>query len=266
MSERRPARFDTLAGVVALGVGIWIFLGTLWLIIRAWSPVLLHDQWDNLISGRAVTWQWLVSQNYGVDHRLFFPRLIFIADYWLARETNLVNFAISPLLQLGLVVVLLRLARSAGFATRAQLAFAGGLALALMFWAAQHENYIWGFQSQFFLVQLAAVGALALARDPVALTAVALGWGIGAGTNWVLSHAALQRHATDAVIGRLAAFDELLVTAAMVASAFVGALVADASGEDAAALTGVGLGLLGLVLAALVITRASALTAARSRP
>ena len=60
-------------------------------------------------------------------------------------------------------------------------------------------------------------------RTPLPLAAVCLGWGAGIGGNWVLNHAALQRLSPDAIIGRLAAFDELLVTAAMALAAFASA-------------------------------------------
>jgi len=106
-------------------------------------------------------------------------------------------------------------------------------------------------------LMLGAVLWLAVARDPWTLTAVTLIWGIGIGTNWVMAHTELQRHATDLVIGRLAAFDELLATLGMTIGAFVGAAAASASGAGAAALSGVVLGLLGLGLAAAVVTRAS---------
>jgi MFS family permease len=106
------------------------------------------------------------------------------------------------------------------------------------------------------VTMLGAVAALTFARDPITLSAVALVWGIGTGTNWVMSHAALQRNATDLVIGRLAAFDELLVTAAMVVSALIGGVIADASGEPAAAIAGVTLGCLGLAVAAAILGRA----------
>ena len=106
-------------------------------------------------------------------------------------------------------------------------------------------------------LMLGAVAWLAIARDPVSLTAVALVWGIGTGTNWVMAHTELQRHATDLVIGRLAAFDELLVTIGMTLGAFVGAAAAVASGAGASALAGVALGLLGLAAAAAVVARAT---------
>ncbi len=106
-------------------------------------------------------------------------------------------------------------------------------------------------------LMLGAVAWLAIARDPVSLTAVALIWGIGTGTNWVMAHTELQRHSTDLVIGRLAAFDELLVTVGMTLGAFVGAAAVVASGAGAAALSGVALGLIGLAIAAAVTARAS---------
>jgi hypothetical protein len=110
---------------------------------------------------------------------------------------------------------------------------------------------------------IGAVGSLAWVRGPVGLSAAALIWGIGTGTNWVMSHAAIQRHAPDVVIGRLAAFDELLVTGAMVASALVGAVVADATGTGVAALTGTGVAALtGTGVAALTGAGVAALTGA----
>jgi MFS family permease len=61
---------------------------------------------------------------------------------------------------------------------------------------------------------------------PVLLAAMALLWGTGTGSNWVLSSAALQRHAPDAMIGRLASIDDLAVTLTMVMGSLVaGALV-----------------------------------------
>ena len=103
----------------------------------------------------------------------------------------------------------------------------------------------------------AMIAVLGLVHSPLALAVVALVWGMGSGANWVLAHSALQRYSNDAVIGRLAAFDELLVTAAMVASAFVGAEVAIVASTSAVALVGAGLGLAGFVAVTLA-TRSSA--------
>ena len=102
---------------------------------------------------------------------------------------------------------------------------------------------------------LSAIAALGIVRGAVPLVALCLVWGIGTGSNWVLAHAALQRHSSDEVIGRLAAFDELLVTLAMVVSAFVGAAVITWAGIAAATLVGVGLGLLGVLAASALVRR-----------
>lgn len=100
-----------------------------------------------------------------------------------------------------------------------------------------------------------AIGSLGFLRGAVPLMAVCLVWGVGTGSNWVLSHAALQHHSSDEVIGRLAAFDELLVTLAMVLSAFVGAAVITWVGLAAAPLTGVGLGVIGLFAVSALLRR-----------
>ncbi|MBK9031247.1 MAG: MFS transporter [Myxococcales bacterium] len=109
-------------------------------------------------------------------------------------------------------------------------------------------------------LMLVAVAGLTVARSPLALAVVALTWGLGTGTNWVMAHTAMQRHASDLEIGRLAAFDELVVTLAMVASAFIGAVVVEEAGVAAAAAVAVALGVVG---AAAVAVTVGAVTARR---
>lgn len=103
------------------------------------------------------------------------------------------------------------------------------------------------------ILSLASMACLTFARTPLALGVVCLAWGTGVGANWVLMHASLQRLSTDAIIGRLAAFDELLVTIAMTASAFAGAAVITWIGLAEAPLLGAALGVLGLIAAATVV-------------
>ena len=107
-------------------------------------------------------------------------------------------------------------------------------------------------------LMVVGIGGLVIARTPTGLAAAALAWGLGTGTNWVLSHAAMQRESPDEVIGRLAAFDELMVTLAMVLSAFAGAAAVGLAGITGAALTGIALGAFGLAAVAAVVRRASA--------
>ncbi|MBL9018574.1 MAG: MFS transporter [Myxococcales bacterium] len=112
---------------------------------------------------------------------------------------------------------------------------------------------------------LVAITGLAVTRSPIALALAALVWGVGTGANWVLAHTSLQQHAGEDVIGRLAAFDELLVTSAMVFSAFVGAVVFDAGGLAAVPLLGSALGLVGVVAVGLAILLSRRASLARSR-
>lgn len=102
---------------------------------------------------------------------------------------------------------------------------------------------------------IGSIAALAVARAPLSLSLVCLGWGTGLGANWVLTHASLQRLSDDAIIGRLAAFDELIVTVAMAAAAFAGAAVITWFDLSYAPLLGVGLGLLGLLAASVIVRR-----------
>jgi hypothetical protein len=55
------------------------------------------------------------------------------------------------------------------------------------------------------------------------LLVITLLWGMGTGTNWVLSSANLQRLAPDEMIGRLASIDELWTTACLVIGAILAA-------------------------------------------
>ena len=78
-------------------------------------------------------------------------------------------------------------------------------------------------------VEAVAHGAVAIALGSmlivvgdggaILLALAALAWGVGSGTNWVISTVALQRLAPDEMMGRLSSLDELLTSTAMVASA-----------------------------------------------
>jgi predicted MFS family arabinose efflux permease len=103
--------------------------------------------------------------------------------------------------------------------------------------------------------------ALAFVVDRTALAAVALVWGMATGTNWVLSHTRLQARASDRVLGRLAAFDELLVAVATSAGAIFGALVTESASPRLSALTCVPLAIVAWTVARLATDEAT-----RTRP
>ncbi|UQA62532.1 MFS transporter [Polyangium aurulentum] len=73
------------------------------------------------------------------------------------------------------------------------------------------------------LVAFTGISLFPLAQGaPALLLLLALLWGIGTGTNWVMSSAALQQKAPDSMIGRLASLDDLGATSAIVTGALVG--------------------------------------------
>ncbi len=89
------------------------------------------------------------------------------------------------------------------------------------------------------------VGFSSSASFPKLLVAVTLLWGIGTGTNWVLTAANLQRFAPDDMIGRLSSLDELVTTGCLVLGTFIAGLLLESGvSMPAVAITGVLLSLI----------------------
>jgi MFS family permease len=84
-------------------------------------------------------------------------------------------------------------------------------------------------------VALCAMAAFSLGLPAILAVPVVLAWGLGGGSNWVLTSASLQRLAPDRYMGRLSAVDDLAFTLSQVTGALVGGAVADATGTPAAA-------------------------------
>jgi hypothetical protein len=154
----QKTRFEYVLNPAALIAvcGILVVAMTLRMVVLGWSPAPFWDQWDNLISGRSVSWSWLISQHN--EHRLFVPRLIFWLDWLLAAETNIVDYTCNVLGQTALFALLLWLALRDSRPSFNSKLWVGGLCLCLLFWAVQYENFLWGFQIQYFLVVLLAAG------------------------------------------------------------------------------------------------------------
>ena len=144
-----------LAGLIAAYV-VWSMVR---LVVASALPVPFWDQWKELIfSGRRTLSSWLFSQHN--EHRLVFPRLIFFVDYWLFDEDNrfdfICNLTLPCLICAGVLVILWQALTN----WRERVWVAGAVA-ALLFSAMQWENFAWGFQVGWFLVELGAVGAFA---------------------------------------------------------------------------------------------------------
>jgi hypothetical protein len=84
------------------------------------------------------------------------------------------------------------------------------------------------------VVALGGMAAFALAGSVPGMLAAAFVWGCGSGGNWVFSSSELQRRAPAAMLGRLAAADQLVFTLAQSAAVVLVALVIDATGAPTA--------------------------------
>ena len=156
----RAAGLRIAAATFTLILGLYIAAHTIWMDLVCWSAMPFGDQWSEIVTGRDITWSWLVSQH--VEHRLIFPRLVFLADSRFAAETNIVNYSVNFAIQAGLALWLFRFSDAADLADRIGRIWKAGLCLALLFWAGQYQNFVWGFQSQFFGVILAAFATFAV--------------------------------------------------------------------------------------------------------
>ncbi len=118
------------------------------------------DQWDNLIAGRPITWTWLVSQHN--EHRILFPRLIYLCDAWFFNERNNLELVANISLQLAtasIVTVLGTQLIRPGWRGSVVVA---SVTVTMMFSAVQWENMASPFQVQFFLVCFAAVACIVI--------------------------------------------------------------------------------------------------------
>jgi hypothetical protein len=168
---------------------------TMRMIIASWNPAPYWDQWGNLVTGRALSWSWLVEQQN--EHRLFVPRLVFWLDRQLAAETGIVDLAVSVLMQAALALLLAVLALKSGISGRGVKLLVVGLCFVVLFWAVQYENFTSGFQVQFFGVLLAAAGAFAMVA-----VGPASGLGVAAATGF--SGAAAYTSASGVLVAPLA--------------------------------------------------------------
>jgi hypothetical protein len=163
--------------LATLIIGVYVAVSTIVMIVACWGPLPIEDSWTELVSGRDVTWSWLISQHN--EHRLLFSRLISIADYWLSAETNVIDFVAGILILASFGVLVVRVSRGAGLLGWVETAWATGLTLALLFWSVQYHVLIVGpFFVQFFGVLLAAAVALsvlALGLPTITTLAIVIG-------------------------------------------------------------------------------------------
>ncbi len=157
---RAETLLPTIAALLSLTAGIYIVASTTALVIHSWSAVPYWDQWDELIlSPKQVFSPWVYSQHN--EHRILFPRLLFFIDRFAFSETNKFNFFCNVAIPLGLAGLIVHIAHRHVSRGLTETLWMAGIILTVLFSAMQFENFAWGFQVQFFGVQLAAVASIA---------------------------------------------------------------------------------------------------------
>ncbi|WP_145727546.1 hypothetical protein [Nitrospirillum viridazoti] len=134
---------------------------TILALVRFGSSMLLSDQWTDFdytrrLAEGSLRFADLFDQHN--EHRIFFPRLIFFLDYLVANNTNTVDLTFNVLIAAGTLFSILALYRKLEKDRGIYLGFAA-IGTAILFSLSQRENFLWGFQVQFFGAVAAAAGA-----------------------------------------------------------------------------------------------------------
>jgi hypothetical protein len=148
------------ASSITLLLGLYVATHTIWMDVACWNALPFGDQWSEIVTGRYISLSWLFSQH--IEHRIVFPRLVFLADSWLAAETNVVTYVVNFVIQAGLAVWLFLFSQKSDLPDWPGRSWRVGICLSLLLWAGQYQNFVWGFQSQFFGVILAAFATFAM--------------------------------------------------------------------------------------------------------
>jgi hypothetical protein len=158
--EQAIAAFPIIAATLSLVAGIYVFATTTAMVVHGWSAIPYWDQWDELILNAK---QILSSSVYNQhnEHRLLFPRLIFAVDTFYFGEANRFTFFCNLILPSGLAGLIIFVAHRHISQSITDSTWIAGIIVTFVFSAMQSENFLWGFQVQFFGVELAVVGAIA---------------------------------------------------------------------------------------------------------
>jgi hypothetical protein len=128
-----------LAGAVI--VALIVAATTVYGVVKAYSPIPYYDQWNEVTVQQHR--DHLFSQHN--EHKILFPRLIFIADkLWFGGrdELTLTLILLIQLVHACLLISLLSRTRKMSVVERAS---AGAVALSLLFWMYQSQNFTSGF-------------------------------------------------------------------------------------------------------------------------
>ena len=156
-----------LATVFSIGVALMV-ISTLLVVIRCYTPLPRADYWaevlwlQNYYSG-----QWHVSDLWRQhnEHRILFPRLFFLADWFLFKGTGIFLFVSMLLVQAAHAWIFIREVRGWKAVSREVRLTVAATIVALFFSGIHLENFTWSFQISFVLVFCAGtLSILALIR------------------------------------------------------------------------------------------------------
>lgn len=158
--ERAIASLPIIAALLSLAAGIYVLGTTTAMVAHGWSAIPYWDQWDELILHVQQILSSAVYEQHN-EHRLLFPRLLFAIDTFVFAETNRFTFFCNVALPVGLAGLVITIVYRHVTRNITDFIWIAGIILTLLFSAMQSENFLWGFQVQFFGVELAVAGAIA---------------------------------------------------------------------------------------------------------
>ena len=166
MSGILIASWLTRAGaLLAVLLGLWTMAEAIHLVWATSTPVPIADQWDELVTGRALSLSWLFSQHN--EHRMATGRLFFLIDAYLFSARNILPFCSSLAILLVTSAVLVLYGASTWRRLGSAQAWSWGLSLCFLFWAVQQENLMWAFDVDNFFIDLLAVAIFGYASKAV---------------------------------------------------------------------------------------------------
>jgi hypothetical protein len=153
--QRHQQPSAVILGGLAVALALTVVTTTVVGVVTTYSPLPYWDQWGEATVAQHLDLL-LTPHN---EHRILFPRLIFIADKLWFGGNNKLDLTLILLVQLVHACLLIILLSRARRMSAVENASAAAIALSLLFWMYQSENFTWGFQVQFVGVFAAATGA-----------------------------------------------------------------------------------------------------------
>jgi hypothetical protein len=147
------------SGWLVIALGCVIAITTISGVVLNYSPVPFWDQWYGTVDWymRAERDWWPSFWSLHNEHRLLFSRLIFWPDMHWFGGVNILSLASNVVVCGVLALSVYRAAIfRAALSPEIKLAI-GGIALAFCFSWMQSDNFTWGFQNQWFAVNLFAL-------------------------------------------------------------------------------------------------------------